>query len=103
MRQHRAGVRRAVLADLERGGEGRAEQGERLVEDLRELHRLPAPLTRATERQDLLDQVFGTVAGQAHTLEVAAGRMRGRQPSERQLREAEDYLQNIIKFMRNAA
>ena len=92
-----------MLADLDRGGEGRAEQGERLVDDLRDLHRVPASLARATERQDLLDQVFGTVAGQAHPLEVAAGRMRGRQRRERQLREAEDHLQQIIKCMRNAA
>src|SRR5262249_34441339 len=61
MRQHHAVERRAVLTDLNRGGEGRAEQGEDLLDHLRDLHRLPVPRTRATERQDLLDQVFGTV------------------------------------------
>ena len=101
--KHSTAIRVDVLAELDRGRQGRAEKFQRLGDDECDLDRFALRLTPSTKCQNLIHELFGAFAGADDVLNVGIGAAFGRGVSKGHVRVAEDGSQNVIEIVSDAA
>ena len=89
--------------DFNRGGQRGAYQFEHFLDDQVDLNRLFFLLALTTERENLVDQTFGTLAGRENIVQRLAGILALTGMNTGDFRVSENGLKDIVEVVGNAA